>query len=66
MQVKWTEIGISTAKTDLGVISRTFSLKNNTFSTFFAINKGWQCVEIVFICSDELMYGTQFHLHITF
>ena len=36
-------IVISTAQTDLGLISRTFSLKINRFSTFSEINQGWQC-----------------------
>ena len=34
---------ISTAQTDLGLRSRTFSLKINKLPTFSEINQGWQC-----------------------
>ena len=56
MQVQRTYIVISTAQTDLGLISITFSLKINKFSTFSEINQGCQCLKIVFIWSDELTY----------
>ena len=48
-------IVISTAQTDIGLISRTFSLKINKLPTFSEISQGWQCLKIVFIWSDELM-----------
>ena len=44
------------AQTDVGLISRTFSLKITKFSTFSEINQGWQCLKIVFIWSDKLTY----------
>ena len=53
MHVQGTYIVISTAQTDLGLVSRTFSLKMNV-STFSEINQGWRCLKIVFIWSDEL------------
>ena len=42
-----TYIVISTAQTDLGFGSRTFSLKINNLPTFSEINQGWQCLKIV-------------------
>ena len=48
-------IVISTAQTDLGLISRTFYLKINRFPTFSEISQGWQCLKIVFFWSDELI-----------
>ena len=47
---------ISTAKTDLGLRSRTFSLKINKLPTFSEITQAWQCLKIVFIRSDEVTY----------
>ena len=43
-------------KTDLGLISRTFSLKINKLTTFSEITQVWQCLNIVFIRSDEFTY----------
>ena len=42
-------IVISTAQTDLGLRSRTFSLKINKLLTFSEITQAWQCLNIVFI-----------------
>ena len=49
-------IVISTAQTDLGLRSRTFSLKMNKLTTFSEIIQVWQCLYIVFIRSDEFTY----------
>ena len=49
-------IVIWTAQTDLGLISRTFSLKINKFPSFSEISQGWQGLKIVFIWLDELTY----------
>ena len=46
-------IVISTAQTDLGLISITVSLKR---PTFYEITQAWQCLKIVFIPSDEFKY----------
>ena len=43
---------ISTAQTDLGLRSRTFSLQINKLTTFSEITQVWQCLNIVFIRSD--------------
>ena len=56
MQVQSTYIVISTTQTDLGLKSRTFSLKIYMLPTFPEINQGWQCLKIVFIWSDKLTY----------
>ena len=45
-----------TAQTDLGLRSRTFSLKINKLPTFSEITQAWQCLKIVFIWSDEFTY----------
>ena len=37
-----------TAQSDLGLISRTFSLKNK-FPSFSEISQGWQCLKIVYM-----------------
>ena len=50
-------IVISTAQTDLGLISRTFSLKMNKLPAFSEINQGWRYLNIVFIRSDELNFN---------
>ena len=55
MQVQRTYIVISAAQTDLGLISRTFSLKINKLASFSEISQGWQYLKIVFIWSVELM-----------
>ena len=41
MKFQGTYIVISTVQTDLGLISRTFSLKINKSPTFSEINQGW-------------------------
>ena len=55
-----TYIVISTAHTDLGLKSRTFSLKINKLPTFseyhLDLSVVWQCLKIVFIRSDEFTY----------
>ena len=56
IHVEWTFIVISTAQTDLGLRSRTFSLKINKLPAFSEINQAWQCLKIVFIRSDEFKY----------
>ena len=43
-------------QTELGLRSRTFSLKINKLPTFSEITQAWQCLKIVFIRSDELTY----------
>ena len=48
----------STVQTDLGLRSRTFSLKINKLPKFADINQGWQCLKIAFI--------SEFQLHIIF
>ena len=45
-----------TAQTDLGLRSRTFSLKINKLPTFSEISQACQCLKIVFIQSDEFTY----------
>ena len=50
-------IVISTAQTDLGLRSRTFSLKIKKLPTFSEINQGWHCLKIVLIQSDELNFN---------
>ena len=60
LHVQRTYFVISTAQTDIGLISRTFSLKINKLPTFSEITQAWQCLKIVFIWSDE------FQLHIMF
>ena len=40
-------------QTNLGLRSRTFSLKLNKLPTFSEITQAWQCLKIVFILSDE-------------
>ena len=52
-----TYIVILTAQTDLGLRSRTFSLKINKLPTFSEINQGCQCLKIVFIQTDELNFN---------
>ena len=47
----------STAQTDLGLRSRTFSLKINKLLTFSEINQAWQCLKIVFIWPDKLNFN---------
>ena len=49
-------IVISTAQTDLGLRSRTSSLKLNKLPTFSEITQAWQCLKVVFIRSDEFTY----------
>ena len=49
-------IVISTAQTDLGLRSRTFPLKINKLPTFSEITQAWQCLNSVFIRSDEFTY----------
>ena len=49
-------IVISTAQTDLGLRSRTFSLKINKLPTFSEFTQAWQCLKSVFIRSDEFTY----------
>ena len=56
LHVQSTYIVIATAQTDLGLRSRTFSLKINQLITFSEIAKAWQCLKIVFIRSDEFTY----------
>ena len=56
VQVKYVQliyIVISSAQTDLGLRSRTFSLKINKFPTFTEITQAWQ---IVFLWSDKFTY----------
>ena len=48
-------IVISTAQTDLGLRSETFSRKINKLPTFSEITQAWQCL-IVFIWPYEFMY----------
>ena len=43
-------------QTDLGLRSRTFSLKINKLPTFSEITQAWQCLKIVFKLSDEFIY----------
>ena len=43
---------MSSAQTDLGRRSRTFSLKINNLPTFSEITQAWQCLKIVFIRSS--------------
>ena len=38
-----------TTQSDLGLKSRTFSLKIIRLPTFSEINQGWQCLKIVFL-----------------
>ena len=47
---------ISTVQADLGLRSRTFSVKINKLPTFSEITRPWQCLKIVFIWSDEFTY----------
>ena len=49
-------IVISTAQTDLGLRSWTFPLKINKLPTFSEITEAWQCLNSVFIRSDEFTY----------
>ena len=49
-------VNIPTAQIDLGLNSRTFSLKINKLPTFSEITQAWQCLKIVFIRSDEFTY----------
>ena len=49
IHVQCTYIVISTAQTDLGLRSRTFSLKINKWPTFSEVTQEWQCLMIVFI-----------------
>ena len=49
-------IVIPTAQTDLGLRSRTFSLKINKLPTFSEINQVWQYLKIVLKWSDQLTY----------
>ena len=56
LHVQSTYIVISTAQTDLGLRSRTFSLKINQLITFSEITQVGQCLKIVFIGSDEFTY----------
>ena len=46
----------STAQINLGLRSRTFSLKINKFPSFSEITQMWQCLKIVFIKSEEFTY----------
>ena len=48
---------ISTAQTDLGLRSRTFSLNINKLPTFSKINQGLQCLKIELIQSVELNFN---------
>ena len=58
MQVqRKTDIVILAAQTDLGLTSRTVSLKINKLPTFSEINQGWQCLKIVFLQSDEVKFN---------
>ena len=43
-------------KNDLGLRSRTFSLKIKKLPRFSEITQAWQCLKIVFIQSDESTY----------
>ena len=54
LHVQSTSIVISTAQSDLGLRSRTFSLKINQLITFSEITQAWQCLKIVFTRSDEV------------
>ena len=45
---------ISTAQTDTGSRSRTFSLKKNELLTFCEITQMWHYLKSVFIYLDEL------------
>ena len=54
IHVHLTYIVISTARTDLGLRTRT--LKINNLPTFSEINQAWQCLKIVFIRSAEFTY----------
>ena len=56
IHVQSTYIVTSTAQTDLGLRSRTFSKKINKLITFSEITQAWQCLEIVFIRSDDFTY----------
>ena len=47
---------VSFQLTDLGLRSRTFSLKINKLPTFSEITQAWQCLKIVLIRSDEFTY----------
>ena len=44
---------ISTEQTDLGLRSRTFTLKSNKLITFSEISQVWQCLKIVFIYTSN-------------
>ena len=54
--VQGTYIVISTAHTDFGLKSRTFSLTINKLPTFSEVTQKWQYLKIVFIWSDEFTY----------
>ena len=56
MHIQSRYIVISTAQTDLGLRSRTFSLRINKLPTFSKISQSWQFLEIVFIWADEFTY----------
>ena len=56
LHVQSTYIVVSTAQTNLGLRSRTFSLKINQLITFSEITQAWQCLKIVLIGSDEFTY----------
>ena len=53
IHVQSTYIVTSTTQPDLGRRSRTCSQKINYLITFSEITQAWQCLEIVFIWSDE-------------
>ena len=54
---------ISTAQTDLGLRSRTFSLKINV-AYISEITQTWQCLKIVLY--GQMSSHTEFQLHIMF
>ena len=56
MHVQSTYIVTSTAQTDIGLGSRTFSLKINKLPTFSEIIQEWQSLKIAFILLDEFTY----------
>ena len=57
-------IVISTAQTNLGLRSRTFSLKINKLITFSKIAQVWQCLKIVFY--GQMSSHTEFQLQMMF
>ena len=57
---------ISSAQTDLGLRSRTLSLKIKKLPTFSKIDQRWQSLKIVFICSAELNFYFTYILNLRY